>query len=538
MVTVTINCVKLLLHFQLACTKTPCIVGVMGADRPSILVVGAGVGGLACAIQLAAAGCRVRVLERAATAGGKARTVSLNGLEIDAGPTVLTMRWVFDELFSLAGTSFDREVDLERASILARHHWGDGTQLDLHADRHASVDAIATVFGPAEGRAYAAFCDDARRMYEVSEAPFLRGQRPTLAMMSRFGVAGLAAFARLDGHRTMWQSLERRFTSPKLRQLFGRYATYCGSSPFEAPATLNIVAHVEAEGVYRTRGGMRAIIGALEGVARRLGVDFSFGHHVDRIVVERGKTRGVASGDSRYDADAVVFNGDVSALGDGRLGAEAAKGATITPASSRSLSAVTWVVVARPLGVPLLRHNVFFSDHYREEFDALLGRRAMPSHPTVYVCAQDRGDDEADGGDERLLVIVNAPANGDEPSRWGEAERQQCTTAMMRTLELQGLTLEVRAMEQTTPTDLHRLFPGTGGALYGPRSSGPLSALSRASASTSVPGLYTAGGSVHPGPGVPMAMLSGRLAAAKILTDFGLTRVSNLPVTSGTTSMA
>jgi 1-hydroxycarotenoid 3,4-desaturase len=510
----------------------------MGTQEPSILVVGAGVGGLACAIQLAAAGCRVRVLERAATSGGKARTASLNGLEIDSGPTVLTMRWVFDELFSIAGTSFAAEVDLEVASILARHYWGDGTRLDLHADRQASVDAIAAVFGSAEGRAYEAFCEDARRMYEVSEAPFLRGQRPTLAMMARFGVAGLAAFARLDGHRTMWQSLERRFTSPKLRQLFGRYATYCGSSPFEAPATLNIVAHVEAEGVYRARGGMRAVIGALERVARRVGVDFEFERDIDRIIVERGKTRGVGAGDARYDADAVVFNGDVSALGDGRLGAEAAKGGAITPATSRSLSAVTWALVARPLGLPLLRHNVFFSDHYREEFDALLARRAMPLEPTVYVCAQDRGDGEADGADERLLVIVNAPANGDEPSRWGEAERQQCTTVMMRTIERQGLRFELGAMEQTTPKDLHRLFPGTGGALYGPRSSGPLSALSRSGASTSVPGLYAAGGSVHPGPGVPMAMLSGRLAAAKILTDFGLTTVSSLPVTSGTTSMA
>jgi 1-hydroxycarotenoid 3,4-desaturase len=319
----------------------------------------------------------------------------------------------------------------------------------------------------------------------------------------------------------MWRALEQRFNAPRLRQLFGRYATYCGSSPFETPATLNLVAHVEAEGVYRTRGGMRGLVVALERLATSLGVEILCAHAVDRIVVEGGRAVGVVSMEESHRADAIVFNGDVSALGSGLLGVSSSSAASATSRSDRSLSAVTWAMVARPSGFPLLHHNVFFSDDYAAEFDAILRRGRVPDEPTIYVCAQDRGDDVREDSEERLLVLANAPATGDDPNEWNPYERERCTTATMSMLQKAGLTLEPAESVQTTPADFHRLFPGTGGALYGPRSKGALSALSRQGASSKIPRLYLAGGSVHPGPGVPMAALSGRLAAAQICEDLG-----------------
>ncbi len=509
----------------------------MISSPPKVVIVGAGVGGLAAAIDLAVAGSRVLVLERASTSGGKARTSRVADLDVDAGPTVLTMRWVFDGLFSSAGASFGSEVDLQPSMVLARHAWTDGTRLDLYADRQRSADAIGAVFGSAERDAYLAFCKDTRRMYDLSEQAFLCGQRPTLESLARFGIAGLAALARLDGHRTMWAALERRFRAPKLRQLFGRYATYCGSSPFEAPATLSLIAHVEAEGVYRARGGMRSVVMALERLARRVGVEFMHDAGVEQVLVDRGRATGVVAAGATHTADAVVFNGDVSALGDGRLGIAAAGAAKVTAPPSRSLSAVTWAIAGRAHGFPLLHHNVFFSDGYEAEFDAMLLRSTVPAQPTVYVCAQDRGDESTPREDERLFVIINAPATGDQPARWSESERRRCTTVTMDMLERMGVTSELRGAVQTTPVEFEDLFPGTGGALYGPRSIGQLSLLSRQGAGTKVGGLYLAGGSVHPGPGVPMAVLSGRLAAAKVLTDSGLTARSSLAATSGTTSM-
>jgi 1-hydroxycarotenoid 3,4-desaturase len=334
----------------------------------------------------------------------------------------------------------------------------------------------------------------------------------------------------------MWRSLEQRFTAPRLRQLFARYATYSGSSPFEAPATLNLIAHVEAEGVYRARGGMRTLVEALEALARSLGVEILNDHGVDRILVERGRAAGVVSGDTVHLADAVVFNGEVSALGAPLLGAEVARAAPVTPLDARSLSAVTWAMLAHPVGFPLLHHNLFFSDDYPAEFEALFRHRRAPAEPTVYVCAQDRGDTAIDTAEERLLVLVNAPATGDDPAVWNESEKQRCTTATLTLLRRAGLTLEPSTVVQTTPADFHRLFPATGGALYGPRSKGALSILGRQAALSKVPGLYLAGGSVHPGAGVPMAALSGRLAAERIRADLASIVRSRPAATTGTTS--
>lgn len=505
---------------------------------PKVVVVGAGIGGLACAISLACIGCAVRVFERSDGPGGKARTVRIGTHLIDGGPTVLTMPWVFDELFEEGGRSFRTELTLERAEVLARHAWLDGKRLDLYAERARSADAIGEVFGADESRAYLAFCDDGRRIFETAERPFLRSQRPTLtSIVKEFGALGLSALVKIDSHRSMWRALEQRFRSPQLRQLFGRYATYCGSSPFDAPATLNLVAHVEAEGVYRVQGGMRSIADALERLARSLGVEVFYGQSVERIVVQRRRAVGVVVADTLHAADAVVFNGDISALATSLLGSDAARAAPATPRDERSLSAVTWTMASRPVGFPLLHHNVFFSDDYAAEFEDIFRRSRVPTQPTVYICAQDRADTAIDTDvTERMLVLVNAPATGDEPDRWTESENERCTNATLTLLRRCGLTLETTASVRTTPVDFHRLFPATGGALYGPRSTGALSALSRQGAASKIAGLYLAGGSVHPGPGVPMAALSGRLAAAQICADLGSTVRSRPAAINGTTS--
>jgi 1-hydroxycarotenoid 3,4-desaturase len=509
----------------------------LNSRKRKAVIIGAGVGGLACALDLALGGVEVTVLERDPGAGGKARTATVGGASIDAGPTVLTMTWVFEELFQAAGTSLEAEVPLERPELLARHTWTDGTRLDLYANLERSVDEIGRVFGVADARAYRAYCEDGHRMYDLSQKAFLRSQRPTVAgIMKQFGLAGLSALGRLDGHLSMWRSLERRFPSPRLRQLFGRYATYCGSSPFDAPATLNLIAHVERSSMARPRGGMGVVVAALERVGRRAGVNFLFGREVNEVLVEQGRAAGVRSGDERYAADLVVFNGDVSAPGLGLLGTSVAGASPVTPLAERSLSAVTWAILGAPTGGALVHHNVFFSDDYRDEFDALFHRSEVPRQPTVYVCAQDRGDPEISTERERLLVLINAPPTGDVPGRWGEQERQRCTDTTTELLRRAGLTISRTAAEQTTPADFHRRFPGTGGALYGPRSSGPMAILGRSPAASKIPGLYLAGGSVHPGAGVPMAALSGRLAASQARADLALTSPFPMAATSGTTS--
>ncbi len=491
---------------------------------PQVVIVGAGIAGLAAAIRLAAAGTPVTLLERAGEPGGKVRAIGVGDARIDAGPTVFTMRWVFDELFDEAGATFASHVDLRRAEVLARHAWAAGGRLDLFADLDRSVESISAFAGPAEGRRYRAFAQAAAATFATLDQPFLRAPKPgPLDLAVRLGWRRLPDLWRIRPFATLWKALGEHFRDPRLQQLFGRYATYCGSSPFAAPATLMLVAHVEREGVWLVRGGMHALARALAALAVRLGVRIRYGAEVSEVVIQQGRAAGVrlATGET-LDAGAVVVAADVNALATGAFGAGAARAAAPVPAASRSLSALTWCAVARCEGFALSRHNVFFSDDYRAEFDDLFVRRRVPRAPSVYLCAQDRDEDRPVPGDgERLFCIVNAPADGDRHP-YDSEEIASCQEATFRLLRRCGLavTMKSDATRVTTPRDFHRLFPATGGALYGRASHGWQATFRRPGAVSRVPGLYLAGGSTHPGPGVPMAALSGRIAAATMLADF------------------
>jgi 1-hydroxycarotenoid 3,4-desaturase len=489
------------------------------------LIVGAGVAGLTAALALAAQGVAVTVLERGATPGGKIRQIGIGGARIDSGPTVFTMRWVFDELFAAAGLNFANFVRLQPLSVLARHAWDDTAHLDLYADEARSADAIGEFAGAAEADGYRRFCADTRRIYRLLEQPFLRAGKPSLfGLMTRNGLRGLIDLRSIRPFATMWDALGDYFHDPRLRQLFGRYATYCGSSPYRTTATLMLVASVEQQGVWVIEGGMHQLAVALATCATTLGADIRYGQDVRDIAVDGGRVRGVTLADGeRIAAERVIVSADVAALGGGLFGAPASRAAAPVPRSARSLSAITWSLVARSRGFPLSRHSVFFSRDYRAEFDAIFRDAAVPAEPTVYVCAQDRIDEQIrlqPDGREELLVLINAPATGDSHD-FGAAEVERHSARAFGVLERCGLAVERSALATrvTTPTDFNRLFPGTGGALYGRSSHGWAASFQRPGAHSAISGLYLAGGSTHPGPGVPMAAMSGRLAASRLIDD-------------------
>jgi 1-hydroxycarotenoid 3,4-desaturase len=509
---------------------------------PRVLIIGAGVAGLVAALELAFLGLDVEVIERAAEPGGKMRKVEIGGVSLDAGPTVLTMRWVFEEIFAAAGADLADYVSMRPATIIARHAWSAEERLDLYADIDESEDAIGRFAGAVEARGYREFCRRARRMYETLDEPFIRSSRPTLvSLVARAGLKGLADLWALRPFVTLWRALGEFFDDPRLRQLFARYATYCGSSPFLAPATLMLVAHVESQGVWLVEGGLHRLAAALAELAARSGARFRYGSEVSEILVAGGQAAGVRLADGeRLDADAVVVNADAAAIGDGRFGPAVAHAVPAVDRSARSLSAVTWSLLAKADGFPLQRHNVFFSDDYPAEFDDLLQHLRMPAAPTVYVCAQDRGDgdDVSPDGEERFLCIVNAPPTGDgDPLK--EADLEACGERTFSQLERCGLFLQRRPemVLVTDPTGFERLYPATGGALYGRASRGWKASFDRPITRSRLPRLYLAGGSVHPGPGVPMAALSGRLVAASLVPDIVSTQPSHRTATRGGISM-
>ncbi len=506
-----------------------------------VIIVGAGVGGLAAAIRLRAAGREVTVLERGARPGGKMREVNVGGLAFDAGPSVLTMPQVFDDLFAAAGekrAEWVRFVPLEPA---CRHVFADGTVLDLFNDEPAARDgrsgepwersaaAVARVIGGESAEQYRRFRRHAAEVYRTVERPFLLRALPRSPLLLPFthDWRDALGMSRLDSRRSLWRSLEGFFSDERLRVLFARYATYCGSDPFRAPATLSVIPHVElSQGLHAVQGGMYRLTEALVALGQKLGVRLQCGVEAERIELYGRERRVVAvkAGGERIPADVVVVNCDVRSLArrlllGTRTGARLAQRVEKDPAS---LSAFVHLVRTRKGATeagPLLRHhNVFFSADYRREFADLTQAGCPPEDPTVYLCAPP--------GQDRWFFLTNTPPlpAGPQEEKAAQAYWQEqahtCRDRIATRLAGHGIDLSQHAAAEAsvTPVDFAALFPDSRGSLYGAASDTPLSAFRRPENRVrGVRNLYCVGGSTHPGAGVPMVALSARIVADLIL---------------------
>ncbi|MCU0827560.1 MAG: phytoene desaturase family protein [Tabrizicola sp.] len=492
----------------------------MNRDGPKVVVIGAGMGGLAAAIRLAAQGCAVTLVEAQAAPGGKMRTLPSPAGPVDAGPTVLTLRDVFENLFSLAGERLEDHLTLLPQTTLARHWWPDGSQLDLTGDPDTDAAAIAAFAGPAEARAFRRFDRLARDLHSAFEAPVMQAPKPDLAAILKATLARPALWPALLPGRSLQGLLRGQFRDPRLAQLFARYATYVGGRPTHAPGVLALIWRAEAAGVWAVQGGMHRLALALADLARRLGVDVRLATPARRVLRQGGRISGVqlASG-ATLPCAACVFAGDPAALTAGHLGEGLEAALPPKATQPRSLSAWVWSFAAipeGPLARDLIHHNVLFPDDTDREFGPL-GRGEMPETPTLYICAEDRAGGGHPQGPERFEIIVNAPSGRpDQPKDFA-----QCHARTFQTLRTLGLTFspEPGPPSLTTPAMLDKLFPGSGGAIYGRSPEGTFAAFARPPARTRVPGLYLAGGGAHPGAGVPMAALSGKHAAEAVMSD-------------------
>lgn len=498
-----------------------------GQGAESVVVIGAGIGGLATAIRLAAAGCAVTLVEAATAPGGKMRVVDSEAGPVDAGPTVLTMREVFDALFAVAGDRLDAHLRLIPQAVLARHFWADGTRLDLTGTRDADSAAIAAAMGSRAATGFAGFHDHAGRLLAAFDEPMMQSPVPRVAALARVALRQPALWPALLPWATLQSDLLRRLPDARLRQLFGRYATYVGGLPSLSPAVLALIWRTEARGVWAVEGGMHQLAQALLALAQRLGVQVRLGVRVLGVELASGRVTGVVlsgPGRERLAARAVVFNGDPAALRAGYLGAAVASAVPASAVAPRSLSARVWTFAARVNGPDLALHNLFFADRASDEFGPLEQGR-VPQAPTIYLHAQDRARGTAPPGPERFQLILNAPAQTPGAAPETPKERDACAHTTFSRLARFGLTFDPLPDLQalTMPGDFAGLFPGSLGAIYGRSPHGLLASLQRPQARTAVPGLYLAGGGTHPGAGVPMAALSGKFAAQAVLRDHGLT---------------
>ncbi|SEK96061.1 1-hydroxycarotenoid 3,4-desaturase [Roseovarius nanhaiticus] len=510
----------------------------MGAQASDI-IIGAGIGGLSAALRLAHAGRKVTVLERHGAPGGKLRTLPSAFGPVDAGPTVLTMRPVFEALFADVGESLSDHLTLTPQRILARHYWPDGTMLDLDADSAQSAANVEAAFGTRARDDFLRFSRRAQRLYDGFDAPMMQAAQPSSMQVAGRVLRDPGLARAMAPMRSLAGMLRQEFAEPRLAQLFGRYATYVGGSPYASPAILGLIWHAEAQGVWRIEGGMHRLAATIARLAEARGAEFHYGADVTGIEVASGRACTVRTATQTHQATSVLFNGDPNALRTGTLGQEARHAVPVRATLPRSLSANVLAFAAKPEGPALAHHTVFFNSDPEAEFRALARGETYPD-PTLYICAQDHGISAPPEGSQRFEIIMNAaPCPADAPSS-SQMDQTTCLTIIRDTLSRHGLRLTPApgADALTTPQMFNHLFPQSHGSLYGRSPHGMMAAFARPTARTRLPGLYLAGGGAHPGAGLPMATLSGRHAAEAILTDRTSTSPSRPMVMPGGMSTA
>jgi phytoene desaturase len=464
------------------------------------VVVGAGVGGLAAAVRLAATGHEVTVFEQADRVGGKLGSLSHQGFRFDTGPSLLTLPEVFADLIP------DLADHLVRLDPVVRHVFPDGTILDSTSDSAAMTAAVRNALGDKAAGDWSRVWDRAGRIWEASWRHVLRNPHPA-PWRQAWRLRDLAAIRPGSTLRAATRGLD-----PRLRMLLDRYATYTGSDPRRAPAALLAIPYAElTHGGWYVRGGLARIADLLHDRARALDATVHTAMPVAGIITGSGRVRGVRLADgSQVPADAVVANADALSVYRDLLP---------TPPrahrlAARSLSGFVLLLGLRGRTPGLAHHTVWFPADYDAEFDSAFTGRLVDD-PAVYVSVADDPAVRPDGH-EAWFVLVNAPPQG--PVDWrAPGLAQGYADRVLDTLAARGVDVRDRVVfrEVLTPADLEARTLTPGGAIYGTPSHGPRGLL-RPPNRGPVAGLYLVGGSVHPGGGLPLVALSAEIVAATI----------------------
>lgn len=477
----------------------------------NVIIIGAGLGGLSAACRLAKAGFSVTVLEKNEAVGGKVNFVEANGYKFDTGASLLTMRHVLDELFEFCGKRVEDYLEIVPLEPICRYFWSDGTRFDASQNIEKTENEIAKLES-SDVENFRKYLADSKQKYEIAERTFLAkslNDLPKLLTLDNLtDLLKISTLKTLDKHNASY------FKSRKLQQLFNRFATYNGSSPYQTPATFALIPFVEfGLGAWYVRGGMYEIPRALEKLATELGVKIFIGAEVEKIVVEDKKAVGVKVSGEIAGADFVVSNADAVETYRNLL--------PIKKFQNRepSCSGVVLLLGTRKKIANLAHHNIFFSDDYRGEFDAIFKEKIPAPHPTIYICATSRTDEtQSPDGHENLFVLVNAPYTNDKIN-W-QTEAKSYRDLIIKKLEsfgLEDLESSIDFEQIITPEDFEKKYRANRGSIYGISSNGIFSAFLRVpNRSRELENLYFVGGATHPGGGIPLVLLSGKMTAEMI----------------------
>jgi phytoene desaturase len=479
-------------------------------------IIGAGIAGLAAAVRLAVQGHEVEVFEASASPGGKLSEFSLGDYRFDLGPSLFTMPQYVDELFELAGENPRDHFAYERLPVVCNYFWEDGTRIHAHAAKEDFAKEVEEVLDVPASRIISILAD-AEKKYHVSGRTFLEKSLHKLSTWTNLEVLkALFKIPQLDLFRSMDAVHRRQLQHPKLVQLFNRFATYNGSNPYKAPGLLTIIPHFEHHfGAYLPDGGMYSISQSVYDLARRQGVKFHFNTKVDEILVSNGAASGVRTGNETHTFGQVVSNMDVFFTYRKLLPQQRQPERIL--AQQKSTSALIFYWGIKKTFPELNCHNILFSEDYPAEF-AAMERGEMSDDPTVYINKTSHlVPCDAPEGCENWFVMINAPCDAGQD--WELLQQQTRERTIAKINNILGEDIEPLIEEEwvMTPPVIQTKTGSHLGSLYGTSSNSKMAAFMRhPNFSHRISNLFFVGGSVHPGGGIPLCLLSAKIMSEMV----------------------
>lgn len=478
------------------------------------IIIGAGIAGIASAIRLAVKGYKVDVYEANSYPGGKLTEFEQQGYRFDAGPSLFTMPQYVDELFTLAGKHPRDYFNYQKLDTLCNYFYEDGTRLSTYSDTEPTAQEIAKNTGIAAATVLK-HAKKSSDIYNITNHVFLERSLHRLKTYLRWDtVLSILRLPQIDAGRSVHKANKSFFNDERVVQLFDRYATYNGSNPYLAPATLNVIPHLELHfGAYFPDGGMYSITTALVKLAEDLGVVFHYNSPVQQIIIEGNVAKSVRINNAEIDADIIVSNMDVWFTYHKLLSDKPKLHPKKILSQQRSSSALIFYWGINRQFAQLDLHNIFFSANYSAEFNHIWQQKDVYTDPTIYLNISSKykpGDVPA--GHENWFVMINVPAN--EGQDWDTLinhARANIITKLSRLLG-EDIAALIQCESILDPRSIESRTSSYQGSLYGTSSNSRFAAFLRhANKSSKINNLYFCGGSVHPGGGIPLCLLSAKI---------------------------
>lgn len=486
-------------------------------NKKKATIVGAGIAGIASAIRLANKGYAVEVYEANSYPGGKLALIQLGKYRFDAGPSLFTMPEYVNELFRISGKDPLNYFEYYTCKTACNYFFEDGTFLPFSADKETLLKQVETTLEINSDPLKRHF-EKSAYIYSKTHIPFLEHSlhRWTNYFSLRL-LKTIAAIPFLNIFTTMHKANESALNHPKLVQIFDRYATYNGSDPYQAPGILNIIPHLEhGIGSFFPKKGMHSITTSLVKLAEEIGVNFHYNSKVNEIVEDGRRVKGIKVGELFMPSEIVICNSDVKPAYKFLLKNTKANANTMAQEPSSSAMIFYWGIKKQFPELDL--HNIFFSADYKKEFEEIFQHKNVTSDPTVYIHVSSKYiREDAPDASENWFVMVNVPSNSNQ--NWEELRTTIRANVVKKLSKLLNQDIEslIEEEDYLDPIRIEKRTSSFAGALYGASSNDRMAAFFRHPNFSKVKGLYFVGGSVHPGGGIPLCLLSAKIATSEIV---------------------